>query len=68
MDILTAEQKELYIANRGMNCPICEADNIQNNEHDFDDNLVYVYNNCFECGARWTDVYRLVDVCIDENE
>lgn len=61
---LTPEQKETYISNRGMNCPVCESMEVECDNHDFDDNLVYGDCTCNSCGLKYTDVYRLVDVII----
>jgi len=62
---LTKTQKEAYIQDRGIYCPVCLSDNVEMDGHDFDDNLVLAYVKCGSCGKRWTDTYRLVDVELD---
>ena len=68
--MLTDAEKEAYIFDRGMHCPDskCLSENITGEESDFDDNLVYVYCHCHDCGIRWIDRFRLENISEDEPE
>ena len=65
---LTNEQTQKYMENRGMNCPVCETDNIETIGHDFEDNAAYLYCHCNECGEFWTDEYKLVGVVLEDDD
>lgn len=54
--------QEDYLLNHGENCPKCNSTDLnknQNVEIDFD--TIYQECNCNQCGAKWTDTYKLIN-------
>ncbi len=59
---LTTEQKARYLSNSSF-CPLCQSSNIDAGafQSGGDDNA-YSNVNCNDCGAEWTDEYRLSNI------
>ena len=58
---LTIEQKNDYLADDNQ-CPICQSDNIEGNGFGSDNKQAWHEILCLDCGARWNDIFQLVDV------
>lgn len=51
--------REDYVAKGGLVCPVCESCNIEGMDGDFDGPEATCDAMCNDCGATWTDVYKL---------
>lgn len=49
-----------YAAKGGCVCPVCGADDISGESVEIDAGYAYQEVGCDNCGASWTDVYKLV--------
>ena len=58
--------KGAYIQNKGLICPFCGAESIQGGFIQVDSGEAVQEMGCPECGGKWQDVYRLVDIITDE--
>jgi transcription elongation factor Elf1 len=47
-------------------CPFCNSDNIEGHEVEICDGIATQYITCKECGAAWTDIYKLINMSIDQ--
>jgi DNA-directed RNA polymerase subunit M/transcription elongation factor TFIIS len=70
-DIITLEQwqanqkKEKYLKEGGTHCPYCGSENISAgySPHDhFDEEGMWQFVTCQDCGKEWKDIYQLVDI------
>lgn len=62
---LTKQDKRNHIKNCGKFCPFCNSDNnISYNEFSYIFNSLEVEQKakCEDCGQKWVDIFRLVDV------
>ena len=60
--MITEAQKKKYVANGGVNCPVCNSENIEGSHMEADAGGAWQEVYCSDCGENWQDVYRLVDV------
>jgi len=60
----TEKRKRKYLENNGMLCLYCESDDISSDNVLWDDPFTVVVK-CDNCGKRWTDVYKLINVVED---
>lgn len=59
---LTEEQRAMYLATRGLNCPFCETGNIEGGSVEVNDGGAMQSCNCTDCEEEWTDIYKLSNV------
>jgi DNA-directed RNA polymerase subunit RPC12/RpoP len=65
---LTEEQEEKYLKSDGSFCPYCGSENL---EHSFYNSFAEGEESpvrCKACGKKWTDIYYLVLMEIQEEE
>jgi transcription elongation factor Elf1 len=60
MTKLTLEQKAAYLADPD-HCPFCNSANIEGEAVDFSDGVSQDVS-CVDCGHRWTDVLKVVEI------
>jgi len=58
--------KNAYIKSKGLICPFCKTESVQGGFIQVEAGKAYQKMDCLECDGRWKDVYRLVDVILDE--
>ncbi len=58
---LTAEQRLKYL-NHPYACPFCGKDSISGEEINIEMSMASQQVGCPDCGSRWTDIYKLVDL------
>jgi len=58
--MLSKEQKEDYISTGGLHCPFCSSSNISAGVWEGEAEGQKV--DCEDCGKRWWDIYKLVDI------
>lgn len=58
---------EFIFTSTDSKCPVCGSSNIENYDHDFDADAVYVSCRCNECDSRFTFGYWVKDVYIDSD-
>lgn len=54
--------KEQYIRSKGITCPFCGGDSIEGGFVEIDAGNAFQEIACNQCGSRWQDVYKLVDM------
>lgn len=57
-----------YVANDGLRCPFCFADDIRGESFNVENGYVYQEVSCGECGESWEDLYQLVGYIKEEPE
>ena len=62
----TAEQVEKYLENGGTRCPLCGSLEIEGSEVNVDAGMACQRMSCTDCGAVWTDTYKLVGILEEE--
>jgi transposase-like protein len=62
MKELTAQQKALYIQRNGVNCPVCESDNLIVVSEEIAAYRAYRDNYCHDCKASFTETFTMTDV------
>ncbi len=55
-------QKE-YVRRKGCACPACGRSNVEAGNMEADGNSVYSEVTCRDCGATWTDHFKLAGYC-----
>ena len=61
-----ASKKRHYMNNNGSICPFCDSHNIEGGPFEADGTTVWQNVICNNCGAEWTDIYRLTNVEISD--
>jgi transcription elongation factor Elf1 len=46
-------------------CPFCNSEDIEGHEVEICDGIATQHITC-ECGAKWTDVYRLISISVEQ--
>ena len=59
---LTTYQKALYIQRNGVNCPVCESDDLDVIHEEIAAYRAYRDNKCHSCGAVFTETFTMTDV------
>ena len=60
---MTPEQKKNYISSGGNECPKCGSSEISPiYGFETDGTSAWRAVECDECGKRWNDVYKLIDI------
>ena len=60
---LTEEQEKEYIESGGVKCPQCNSSHLNPSiPIRGEQNSLIFKNECLMCGARWQDVYRVVEI------
>lgn len=49
-----------YVKAGGTKCPVCQSDSITGYGVEIDENGATQHVSCDDCGAEWTDVYKLI--------
>ena len=62
MAILTKKQREEYLKRGGVRCPFCVGKNITAQNYGGDGFSTWCDVGCDDCGEKWTDCLKLVDV------
>jgi C4-type Zn-finger protein len=61
--VLTQEQREKYVNDKGVHCPYCGSTNIKTvggrDNFRASENTVWEKVECWDCNYGWTDVYTL---------
>jgi hypothetical protein len=62
------ERVDQYLRSSGVCCPVCGSDDIEGGSVEINEGVATQYIRCRAdgCGATWTDIYRLVNVEIEE--
>lgn len=60
--MLSAEQKEKYLASDGTRCPFCESYDATGGQIEIDGSEAWQEVKCLACEKSWIDVYKLFDV------
>jgi len=55
-----------YVATGGVVCPFCDAVDIESGPLEADGPVATANVECQKCQRTWTDVFRLVDVILEE--
>lgn len=58
-------RKKHYINGNTNGCPICDSGSIEGGSIDVSGLNAYQAVYCLDCGAEWTDIYRMTSVEID---
>lgn len=58
-------RKKHYLAGNTNGCPICDSVDIVGGSIEISHLNAYQSVHCGECGAEWTDIYKMSDVSID---
>jgi DNA-directed RNA polymerase subunit RPC12/RpoP len=66
--MLSEEAKKKYLEDHGVRCPYCGSDNIDAQDADFLDDMMYQKVECLNCQKEWTDHYKLVDIGESEED
>ena len=56
------QKKHKYVVHGGVKCLLCGSDDIEGSSFETDGGIARQRIACHACGARWRDVYGLVDV------
>ena len=59
---ITAQEEKKYIERGGVKCPKCDSYDVEGKECDFDKGKMYQKVKCYNCNARWTDIYTLTGI------
>lgn len=58
---------EKHVATGGLECPWCASLDVQTTGHDFQDaGLIRFYWLCEQCSETWSEDYKLVSACADD--
>ena len=60
--------KEAYISRKGLMCPFCSAASVQGGFIRIEAGKAFQEMNCLECEHKWQDVYRLIDITLNQKE
>ncbi|WP_419833709.1 hypothetical protein [Endozoicomonas atrinae] len=60
------QQKKQYIQGGGVSCPYCGDGNLESLMGDYNESGVYYHVTCEGCHKKWTEVYTLTDVEVDD--
>jgi len=66
--IKTMIEKKAYISSKGLICPFCRAESVQGGFIHVEAGKAFQEMDCPECENRWQDIYRLIDVILNEKE
>ena len=59
---ITEKMEQEYLENSGGKCPVCNSDDINADSVELDGSQGYGNVDCAECGATWTDIYKLAGI------
>jgi len=59
-------REDEYVAKGGVACPFCGAPDIESGPLEADGPVATAAVECQKCHRTWTDVFRLVDVILEE--
>ena len=59
---ITKEMEQEYLENGGQKCPVCKSENISADKTEIDGSQGYANVDCRDCGATWTDIFKLVGI------
>ena len=60
--MITEKQAKKYVAEGGVNCPVCGSDQVEGDSFDADQGNAWQNVRCHDCGESWTDEYRLTGI------
>lgn len=60
------KKEQAYVRSGGIACPFCASYNIEGGDRETDDGVHTQQVQCLDCKKTWTDVFKLVDVKLDE--
>jgi transposase-like protein len=58
--------KERYLKGNGCYCPFCGSEHLNGFPYNSYDNCIEQSVRCETCGKEWKDIYKIVDIIIDE--
>ena len=61
MEITKKMEKE-YLEHGGQRCPVCGSDKVSSGNVEIDGSQGYANVDCGNCGATWTDIFKLVGI------
>ena len=65
--VLSEEQRNAYLNNKGQRCPFCKSTDIEAEDPpEMDGNIACQIVSCTDCGGKWEDQYTLNDVELKE--
>ena len=62
-DLTPADEKE-YVYRAYAKCPFCGDHRIEGGSIEIEQNYAHQEVSCTECGAEWSDAYRLEGLCV----
>ena len=60
--LLTDEQKQAYLNDRGTKCPSCSSESITGDSVTIEEGVATQEVTCSCCGFEWTDIYTLTGI------
>ena len=63
---MNRQKAQLYLEKHGLACPCWGSWDIEGGSLDFEVGEIVEQVSCYECGAQWTDVYKLAAVSDSE--